>query len=55
MRLGHDRRGTPVLLLTGPEPDSQWRAFAAAVTELATRLGVYQMVAFGAYPFATPH
>ncbi|MBU6316482.1 MAG: PAC2 family protein, partial [Acidobacteria bacterium] len=48
-------RGTPVLLLTGPEPDSQWRAFAAAVAELATRLGVYQMVAFGAYPFATPH
>lgn len=55
LRLGHDRRGTPVLLLTGPEPDSQWRAFAAAVAELATRLGVYQMVAFGAYPFATPH
>lgn len=55
LRLGHDRRGTPVLLLTGPEPDSQWRAFAAAVTELALRLGVYQMVGLGAYPFATPH
>ena len=55
LRLGHDRWGTPVLLLTGPEPDSQWRSFAAAVAELATRLGVYQMVAFGAYPFATPH
>ena len=55
LRLGHDGRGTPVLLLTGPEPDSQWRSFAAAVAGLATRLGVYQMVAFGAYPFATPH
>ncbi|MEY4173595.1 MAG: hypothetical protein RI900_760, partial [Actinomycetota bacterium] len=52
LRLGLDNRGTPLLLLTGPEPDSQWRAFAAAVTELATRLGVYQMVALGAYPFA---
>lgn len=55
LRFGIDNRGTPLLLLTGPEPDSQWRAFAAAVAELATQLGVYQMVALGAYPFATPH
>jgi hypothetical protein len=32
-----------------------WRAFAAAVTQLALQLGVYQMVGLGAYPFATPH
>lgn len=55
LQVGTDLGGHPVLTLTGPEPDSQWRAFAAAVKELALRLGVYQMVAFGAYPFATPH
>lgn len=55
LQMGTDLRGHPVLTLTGPEPDSQWRAFAAAVTELSLRLGVYQMVGLGAYPFATPH
>lgn len=55
LRAGTDLRGNPVLTLTGPEPDSQWRAFASAVTALSIRLGVYQMVALGAYPFATPH
>ena len=55
LQAGTDLGGHSVLTLTGPEPDSQWRAFAASVTELALRLGVYQMVAFGAYPFATPH
>jgi hypothetical protein len=55
LKLGADTKGTPVLTLTGPEPDSQWRRFAMAVTELAVRLDVYHMVALGAYPFATPH
>ncbi len=55
MKVGTDTAGRPVLTLTGPEPDSQWKAFARAVTELALRLDVYQMVALGAYPFATPH
>jgi hypothetical protein len=55
LRLGADSKGTPVLTLTGPEPDSQWRAFASAVTQLALQLGVYQMVALGSYPFASPH
>jgi hypothetical protein len=55
LQAGTDLDGHSVLTLTGPEPDSQWRAFAAAVKELALQLGVYQMVAFGAYPFATPH
>ncbi len=52
---GTDPNGNPVLTLTGPEPDAQWRAFAKAVSELALRLGVYQMVALGSYPFAAPH
>lgn len=55
MQQGTDTEGNPVLTLTGPEPDSQWRAFAKAVSELALRLGVYQMVAFGSYPVAAPH
>jgi len=55
LKLGRDRNDHAVLTLTGPEPDSQWKAFARAVTELSLRLGVYQMVALGAYPFATPH
>ncbi len=55
LSLGTDPNGHPVLTLTGPEPDSQWRRFAAAVSELALRLGVYQMVALGAYPFGSPH
>jgi hypothetical protein len=55
LKLGHDMAGHAVLTLTGPEPDSQWKAFARGLTDLALRLGVYQMVALGAYPFATPH
>ncbi len=55
LKVGADSRGHPVLTLTGPEPDSQWRAFAGAVTQLALQLGVYQMVALGSYPFASPH
>jgi PAC2 family len=52
---GTDSLGHPVLTLTGPEPDMQWRAFASSVAQLSLQLGVYQMVALGAYPFATPH
>lgn len=55
LKLGTDTKGHPVLTLVGPEPDSQWRAFASAVTQLALQLGVYQMVALGSYPFASPH
>jgi hypothetical protein len=55
LRHGTDAIGHPVLTLTGPEPDMQWRAFASAVAQLALQLGTYQMVALGAYPFATPH
>ncbi len=55
MKAGADSLGNPVLTLMGPEPDSQWRAFAGAVTQLAVQLGVHQMVALGSYPFASPH
>ena len=55
LKVGADSKGQPVLTLVGPEPDSQWRGFASAVTQLALQLGVYQMVALGSYPFASPH
>ena len=55
LKVGVDSKGQAVLTLLGPEPDSQWRGFASAVTQLALQLGVYQMVAFGSYPFASPH
>ena len=53
--MGTTEAGHAVYLLRGPEPDMQWRRFAAAVADLAQALGVYQMVGFGAYPFASPH
>jgi len=55
LKVGHDSARHPVLTLSGPEPDSQWRLFAAAVSQLALQLEVYQMVVLGAYPFASPH
>lgn len=55
LKVGADMKGHPVLTLVGPEPDSQWRAFASAVTQLSLQLGVFQMVALGSYPFASPH
>lgn len=55
LKAGTSPGGVPVLTLTGPEPDANWRRFAREVTALALRLGAYQMVGLGAYPFATPH
>jgi hypothetical protein len=55
LRAGRSQSGRDVLVLSGPEPDMAWRRFAGAVADIAEELGVVQMVAFGAYPFATPH
>jgi hypothetical protein len=55
LHVGRDADGHDVLTLSGPEPDSQWRRFADVVSTLAVEIGVKQMVALGAYPFATPH
>lgn len=44
-----------LLVLTGPEPDYRWRGFAAAVVDLALRLGVVEAVSLGAIPAAVPH
>lgn len=53
--LGHDINGKPVLLLTGPEPDSRWQHFTDVVGDLAVAIGVRRMLGIGAYPIATPH
>lgn len=51
-RARHDR---DLVLLTGPEPDMAWHRFTHNVGELASELGVTDMVHLGAYPFAVPH
>jgi predicted ATP-grasp superfamily ATP-dependent carboligase len=50
-----DLTGAPFLLLTGPEPDTQWERFAAAVAELVERFDVALTVGMAAIPMAVPH
>lgn len=51
----HDAEGHAMLILAGPEPDHEWRAFADAVGELATLFGVRLGVGLGAFPAGVPH
>lgn len=55
LRVGQDRTGNWVLVLTGPEPDMRWHAFTDAVVELATRFGVRLACGLGAFPAPVPH
>ena len=50
-----DVDGRSVLILAGPEPDHEWRAFADAVGELAVMFGVRLAVGLGAFPAGVPH
>jgi proteasome assembly chaperone (PAC2) family protein len=50
-----DLTGTPFLLLTGPEPGTQWERFVCAVTELIERFEVKLTVGMAAIPMAVPH
>ena len=52
---GHDPDGKAVLVLAGPEPDHEWRAFSDAIGELATMFGVRLAVGMGAFPAGVPH
>jgi proteasome assembly chaperone (PAC2) family protein len=52
---GRDSAGHDILLLTGHEPDANWRLFIDRATDMAVDLGTRMMVGLGAYPFATPH
>ena len=50
-----DTADTPYLLLSGPEPDTQWERFCAAVAQLVERLGVRLVINLTAIPMAVPH
>ncbi|OZM71563.1 proteasome protein [Amycolatopsis antarctica] len=51
----HDAEHTPFLLLTGPEPDSQWERFVAAVRSLMERWEVRMSIGFHGIPMGVPH
>lgn len=55
MRVGSDRIGSGIAVLSGPEPDFHWRAFAASFVELASGMGARLMVGFGGFPAPAPH
>ena len=55
VRLLHDTGGTPYLLLSGPEPDNRWEAFARAVREVVERFQVTTVISLGSVPMAVPH
>jgi hypothetical protein len=55
VRLLHDRDATPYLLLHGPEPDTRWEGFAAAVREVVEHFSVRLAVSLGSVPMAVPH
>lgn len=55
LRAGVDRAGNEVLFLVGAEPDHRWRAFSAAVVDLAHEFGVSAVYGLGAYPAPVPH
>jgi len=50
-----DAAGKPFLLLTGPEPDHEWEAFAAATRSLVERLGAGPMITYFGVPMGIPH
>jgi hypothetical protein len=55
VRLLSDTGRTPYLLLHGPEPDTRWEGFAAAVREIVERFGITRVVGMGSVPMAVPH
>lgn len=55
VRLLRDAVGTPYLLLSGPEPDIRWEAFARGVREVAESFAVRRTLALGSIPMAVPH
>ncbi|TCJ30840.1 proteasome assembly chaperone family protein [Nocardioides jejuensis] len=55
VRVQRDATGRAFLLLSGPEPDNRWEAFAGAVREVVEVLGVSLVVSLGSVPMAVPH
>ena len=55
VRLVQDKLGSPYLLLSGPEPDIRWEAFARAVRSVVEHFEVRLVVSMGSVPMAVPH
>ncbi|NIR36726.1 MAG: PAC2 family protein [Actinobacteria bacterium] len=55
MTAGRDLDDRDVIILSGAEPDHNWRSFIEAVEGLVEQFGVRRMVGLGAYPAAVPH
>jgi hypothetical protein len=55
LRAAVDADGGEALFLVGAEPDHLWRAFSAAVIDLAHEFGTTEVVSLGAYPASVPH
>jgi hypothetical protein len=55
VRLMRDDVQAPYLLLTGPEPDVRWEAFALAVRAVVEHFAVRLTVSMGSVPMAVPH
>ncbi|NMH90277.1 PAC2 family protein [Pseudonocardia bannensis] len=50
-----DTGDTPYLLLAGPEPDTQWERFAAALEQIVRRFGIRLVITLTGIPMAVPH
>jgi PAC2 family len=55
VRLAKDAIGTPFLVFSGPEPDTEWELFSQAVVRLVDELAVSLAVNFHGVPFGVPH
>jgi predicted ATP-grasp superfamily ATP-dependent carboligase len=55
VRVQRDILGTPYLLMSGPEPDNMWEAFATAVRAVIEHFSVRLTISMGAVPMAVPH
>jgi predicted ATP-grasp superfamily ATP-dependent carboligase len=55
LHLLRDSGGRPFLLLTGPEPDHEWKLFTDAVMGLVARIGAGVAVSFLGIPAGMPH
>ena len=55
VRLMRDQLDRPYLLMSGPEPDNRWEAFARAVRVVIERFGVRLVASMGSVPMAVPH
>lgn len=55
VRLMRDQLDHPYLLMSGPEPDNRWEAFARGVRAVVERFEVGLVASMGSVPMAVPH